>query len=117
MTPIDPKMNVRRMFWQSGNVKLFAVTSLAAFPVIAAMYFNHQVGNWARPKLLELREAILGRPDYENADLRRGLGLESRVHPDKARNIFYYSNGKVPGAPGEPVVPRPSEASEPAAPR
>lgn len=92
----EARARAKALFWKSGNIKVAAVAAVAVFPILGLWYFNYHLSVWARPKVLQLREYILGRPDYENADLRRGLGMQSEVHPSTRDNIFLHSRVKVP---------------------
>ena len=60
-----PDPLLRKIF--SGHVKVALVTAFCALPVVGLMIMNSIILEAARPKLLEMREAILG---YEETHLR-----------------------------------------------
>lgn len=60
-----PDPLLRKIF--SGHVKVALITAFCALPVVGLMIMNSFILEAARPKLLEIREAILG---YEETHLR-----------------------------------------------
>ena len=74
--PPPPPRLTFAAFLRSGHGKVALATSVCALPVCALMLLNGQLLELARPRLLALREALLGREDGFHRDLldaRRGV--------------------------------------------
>jgi hypothetical protein len=95
LTRAEALARVRALFWQSGNVKVAAVTAFVAVPVLGLWYMNFHISAWARPRVLEAREWVLGRADVENGQLRHAMGMKAVVRPSD--NLFAHSTHKREG--------------------
>ena len=78
-------------FLRTGHGRMALAASACAVPVCALMLLNGQLVEIARPRLLALREALLGREDAFHRDLldaRRGEYAARRRGADAPASIF-----------------------------
>jgi hypothetical protein len=74
----------------SGHVKIALVTAFCAIPVVGLMVMNGFILEAARPKLLEIREAILG---YEETHLREMMDAQRGVYTMERHGVEVEGGG------------------------
>jgi len=118
-TPPRPRLTFAA-FLRTGHGRMALAASACAVPVCALMLMNGQLVELARPRLLALREALLGREDAFHRDLldaRRGEYAARRRGADAPTSIFAGIGAleEEAGARPPPPSPPPSAAAKEAA--